>query len=111
MRLIDADGLIKRIEDNSYLISQRNNSVEKGMTLVGIKQCIDEEQSIDAEPVRHGKWLISEYEYFDCSECGESYYNGCDSHEEAERKLKNHDAYAYCPHCGAKMGNGGGSRE
>lgn len=67
--------------------------------------------TIDAEPVRHGRWLISEYEYFDCSICGEYYPNGCDSHEEAERKLKNHDAYAYCPHCGAKMENGGGEKE
>ena len=67
----------------------------------------------DTKPVRLGKWLIDEYEYYDCSLCGESYYNGCNSHQEAEERLKyrQYDVYAYCPHCGAKMENGGGEKE
>ena len=101
MRLIDADALIKRIEDNSYLISQRNNSVEKGMTLVGIKQCIDEEQFIDAEPVRHGEWILTKErniwdqftEVLKCSECGKF----------ASRGQGIEVRHRYCPNCGAKM--------
>ena len=56
-RLIDADELMKSIEDNSYLVSQKNNSIEKGMTLTGIKRCIDEQLTVDAEPVRREKWI------------------------------------------------------
>jgi hypothetical protein len=43
MRLIDADELFKQISKNSYLVAQKNNSVEKGMTITGIKQAIDEQ--------------------------------------------------------------------
>ncbi len=56
------------------------------------------------EPVVHGYWYFSEYEFFSCSVCGFSYYNGCNSTKEAEDRLKNKDdVYAYCPHCGARM--------
>lgn len=56
--------------------------------------------AVDAEPVRHGRWVEKEvYDgdvYYDCSACGESWVlldgnpadNGMD----------------YCPHCGARMG-------
>ena len=40
-RMIDADELMKSIEDNSYPVLQKNGSVEKGMTITGIKQCIE----------------------------------------------------------------------
>jgi hypothetical protein len=41
-RLIDDEAIFKAIESHSYLVAQRNNSVECGMTLNGIKQVIDE---------------------------------------------------------------------
>ena len=45
---------------------------------------IDAQPTIDAEPVRHGKWMGTV-----CTACGEStsFYYDCD----------------YCPHCGARM--------
>lgn len=58
--------------------------------------------AVDAEPVRHGRWVEKEvYDgdvYYDCSACGESWVlldgnpadNGMD----------------YCPHCGARMDGG-----
>lgn len=49
-------------------------------------------------------WTFSEYEYFDCSACGGSYFNGCESSKEARERLKNgNDLYKFCPHCGARM--------
>lgn len=42
-RLIDDEAIFKAIESHSYLVAQRNNSVECGMTLNGIKQVIDEQ--------------------------------------------------------------------
>ena len=53
--------------------------------------------------VKTGHWTISEYEYLDCSCCGESYYTGCDSMEEANMRLKKGFYFKYCPYCGAKM--------
>ena len=55
-----------------------------------------------------GHWVITDYEYYDCSVCGESYYNGCESRKEAEERLKMrpYDVYSFCPHCGAKMEEG-----
>ena len=57
----------------------------------------------DVVEVRHGYWYIVEYEYLNCSECGESYYTGADSTREARERLAEGEYYPYCPHCGAKM--------
>ena len=90
-RLIDADELMKSIEDNSYPVLQKNGSVEKGMTITGIKQCIEEQPTVDAEPVRHGEWNF-DYGNPICSLCGEEPY-----------RKSNRDMPKYCPNCGAKM--------
>lgn len=59
------------------------------------KKLVDDAPTIDAEPVRHGRWKAGNSEFgwaedIDCSECG-SMYNFF--------KKPN-----YCPNCGAKMG-------
>ena len=71
--------------------------------------CVEACSTVDAVEVKHGRWLIDEYEYYDCSVCGESYFNGCDSRKEAEERLRErpYDVYAYCPYCGAKMDGDG----
>ena len=53
-----------------------------------------------------GEWYISEYEYLTCSECGDSYYTGCDSTAEAKERLAEGKCPNYCPNCGAKMKGG-----
>ena len=50
-----------------------------------------------------GHWFISEYEYLNCSCCGESYYTGATSTKEARQMLASGQYYKYCPYCGAKM--------
>jgi len=60
----------------------------------------------DAPPAARGKWFFTEYEYFTCSECGESYPNSCESTAEAKEKLANGDVYLFCPHCGKIMDGG-----
>lgn len=67
---------------------------------------INDAPTCDVEPVRHGRWGISEYEYLDCSVCGRSYYTGCSSSLEAIRFLAEGRAYKGCPHCRAKMDGG-----
>ena len=53
------------------------------------------------EKVWRGKWKIIEYEFFTCSRCGDSYYNGAESHEQAESYLNSGYVYDFCPHCGS----------
>ena len=55
------------------------------------------------QEAKTGHWIINEYEYCTCSECGESYFNGCDTSSQAKEYLDNGLSYNYCPYCGAKM--------
>jgi len=73
-RLIDADALNMYERLKSYYGDAWRDAQEE----------IDNAPTIDAEPVRHGKW-IEEH----CSECGEYVYHG--------------DTRNYCPNCGARM--------
>lgn len=67
------------------------------------EKCINEAPAVDAEPVRHGKWLFSDYDYFTCSVCGGQYFTGADSTKDAKAMLENNAYYPYCPYCGARM--------
>lgn len=87
MRLIDADKLrtIRSIQSGDF------NSIET------IQKWIGDAPTVDAVPVRHGKWVHDGYDiphgvdWMHCSECG------------------NREPYVpaamtnYCPNCGAKM--------
>ena len=60
-----------------------------------IKHIIDAEPIIEAEPVRHGRWIDHEYKEFpigryECSVCG----------------AKHDMEWDYCPNCGARMDEG-----
>ena len=97
MRLIDADALKEMICNNVYPVRDYYffNSQDYGMFWTGgIEKAIDEAPTIDAEPIRHGKWIYEPKDAIEmmftkpkCSECG---------YESA-------DGLHYCPNCGAKM--------
>ena len=93
MRLIDADAMMKRLEEWNT-----NDSMDKA--LYNFTLCrINEQQTIEER--KTGKWLYAEkhvtyndgrraiYSSWGCSECGTYFDEGCFWH--------------YCPHCGAKM--------
>jgi len=87
-RLIDADALKEKVP-----------SVEDEYQYV--HKLIDEAPTVDAEPVRHGKWIEEDaYEYGEnvwrCSICGEPYVL-------MEEITPKQALYNYCPCCGAKM--------
>lgn len=106
MRLIDADALVKSFQESYYLLSSyydenyedENEVIES--ELISFVEAIlrtKDAPTIEAEPVRHGKWAHKYYptvwygpgeppEWI-CSECQDRAYN-------------THD---YCPNCGAKM--------
>ena len=82
-RLIDADKL-----KSDYDI--RNWEEPYGCSF----NVIDRQPTVDAEPVRRGKWIEvgSGFNYhFECSECG--WKDG----------YPFNDRHKYCPNCGAKM--------
>ena len=62
-----------------------------------LEELIDEAPTIDAEPVRHAKWIKADsqqyfrkhYPCFTCSECG--------YRKDSQKK------WNYCPNCGADM--------
>lgn len=60
--------------------------------------------AVDAEPVRHGRWIENEDTdvyagFWNCSECGHEIYSDMSLIEELQEQ-----GYAlYCQYCGAKM--------
>ena len=78
MRPIDADKLLIALPSPEMYVT---------------KKLIEEAPTIDAEPVRHGRWIKLDRDIAVCSECGR--------HENALLV----DSYPYC-HCGAKMDGG-----
>lgn len=89
-RLIDADALTDEVDKYIYRItggSKRKLKVGESAIIADIKAHIELSPTIDAEPVRHGKWTVTPI-YIKCSECGESFMLIPQN---------------YCPNCGARM--------
>ena len=84
MRLIDADALLSEVE-KAYSYEDKRGQL--GYTVSSIKKA----PTIEAEPVRHGRWCEPFGGYLPfCSECRK-----CPT---ASIKTP------YCPNCGARMG-------
>ena len=92
MRPIDADAL-KEIYTRNF---DYENCIYDGATVVSN---IDETPTVDAEPVRHGKWKQwDSYGFEDtykCMACGESFV--------LIEGTPITNGYKYCPYCGATM--------
>lgn len=97
MRLIDADALKHHVNEPSIY----------DINLPDVLSLIDDEQSVDAEPVRHGRWISVEnpnwpaYSHDKCSICG--WWNTKNAMCYDGSKKPGH-SLNYCPNCGAKMG-------
>lgn len=91
-RLIDANAL-KEVIDCGHL----RNPCEVCFSELDVVNLIDAQPTIDAEPIRHGKWIKADsqqyfrkhYPCFTCSECG--------YRKDSQKK------WNYCPQCGADM--------
>lgn len=101
MRLIDADEMAVQ-ESEAYLkVNTREDisPITQGINSVvhrKIQELIANTPTIEAEPVRHGRWESDEADVlFHCSACetqiSTSWDYDCD------------EMWNYCPHCGAKM--------
>lgn len=92
-RLIDADALKNSIDEHVYLVHHGFNETEYGCTQYGIHQIIDNAPTIEALPVRHGKWVgYAGTIGNECSMCGKWI-----------DVLQGTAEMNYCPNCGARM--------
>lgn len=91
-RLIDADALMELYEMGDEL---KNYEKVLSVPLPVIQQNIKDMPTIDAEPVKHGRWerLPDNEEWAYCSQC----------HCCWEWEIINNCNVRYCPNCGAKM--------
>lgn len=96
MRLIYADALKHSIAGNIPLMPT---------VRIAIEHIIDDMPTIEAEPVKHGRWIDGKVRHIkngelrnmrECSECGALYFV-YDEYNSKEDKPK------YCPNCGAIM--------
>ena len=96
MRLIDAENLAEVL--NRYLAQLRNSGISVGLRM-GINTCltfINNANTIEAEPVKHGRWETNSDrpDSLICSICKCGF------------DMWKHDQHNYCPNCGAKMYGG-----
>ena len=89
IRLIDANDLKMRIQSGVDLIFDRATESE-------FIYMIDSQPAIEAEPVRHGRWIPHGDDMWLCSNCKE---NIIFSMHESDRTEKQR----YCCRCGARM--------
>lgn len=90
MRLIDADKLIAKWKLVAKRYEGDSRYWETGYILKEIIKDVENEPTIDAEPVKHGQWEWDGYVYdmlWRCSECS------CLNENDSD----------YCPNCGAKI--------
>ena len=97
MRQIDADAF--KAEGRKLYTEAGWDLREVHYSQLDMECNIDIMPTIEAEPVRHGRWMETEYSAYDnsykCSACGEVW-------EFIEGTPKDNGAN-YCPNCGAKM--------
>lgn len=89
-RLIEADTLKDDILKSAVMIDDRG--IQTGYEIA--IELIKRQPTVDAEPIRHGKWIIDDEGYVRCSVCGQKNpYMNVDVCELTE----------YCGWCGARM--------
>ena len=89
LRMIDADKLINTINNLPWDYTKPSAEISKFIFLDTVREC----PTVDAEPVRRGKWIDVLGGYlFECSRCKAQV-----NKKQFKCNLK------YCPNCGVKM--------
>lgn len=105
-RMIDADKLIDDLSDlkrspwanTPYASDERKLGIREALDMIQSIVRVDS-QTVDAVPVRHGKWFIGTVPYFVCSECKNRTPLRWDERLGYVLDYRS----PYCPNCGAKM--------
>lgn len=92
MRLIDSDALLELYADTEQI-----NFAVYNVPVPIVRQNILDMPTIEAEPVRHGRWIHTDLaaHWHGKDECSE-----CTYHEKDRSDLSHLN---YCPNCGCKM--------
>ncbi len=101
MRLIDKDELLEKIEEISRYDDFDVLVVDWDDMII----CIDNAPTIEAEPIKHGKW-IKDGNTSRCSECGYAPISKIFFRGEKIWEISLIDKYHWCPYCGTKMAGG-----
>ena len=109
--LISREAAVKTLKEKacSYVVSMFATSSDCNLAREIATECANEVQNmdaVDAEPVRHGKWIERgdddmDEGFFACSVCRDE---RCFSEEVYKSEQAARFAH-YCPNCGAKMDN------
>lgn len=95
MRLIDADALKKHIDEVFCKPCSHKGAMCDACYMDDALYQIECAPSVDAAPVRHGRWAHHKGGYsdhYECTVCGEGIVLTA--------------RFRYCPNCGAKMDGG-----
>ena len=112
-RLIDADALVEKAYWHGEYPSVDDLFAE-GVDAVDVSD-IEEAPTVEAEPLRHGQWVIekrhtvSRNPYIDDNYFASATCSECDFCIHAETKSFGYpdlNTTNYCPNCGAKMDGG-----
>lgn len=95
MRLIDADQLVE-ILDDEY---RETDNIVKKLIIICNKQILSDAPTVDAEPIRHGRW--EEIKSGDWANATEYRCSECGKYRLAVNPVNYN--WNYCPNCGAKM--------
>ena len=91
------------MKNNPLAISGGDCSACRSEIYLSVIEAIDEAPAVDAEPVRHGEWILNPSNLYDdatwvCSVCGHEWVLIDGTPQENDMH--------YCPKCGAKMDGG-----
>lgn len=95
MRLIDADALRASVLEWENCYNGFSDTYDKARII----DAIDEQPTIEAEPVRCGKWVKDDIDKYKCSLCGKGNNYAYSWSIGKGDELQD----LYCPNCGAKM--------
>jgi len=92
VRTIDADLFKNNVKAWAENIRDFRSDNKCFFTEENVLKMIDDQPTLEVEPVKHGKWIYDFWCAFKCSECGAK-----------KDKYKGENLTPYCPMCGAKM--------
>lgn len=117
MWLIDADAEVKKLEKlceekNCEYLKYRYQAMCKGCSIYEEIEAFDSAEKVEAEPLRHGRWVETEPDEDDrkigiefsikCSRCHDE-NSHLDFNENHEITGKTFWKSRFCPNCGADM--------
>lgn len=97
MRLINVDALIERLKQYAHRYDD-DDEIPYSFIYDSFIYEVEQEQTVDAVPVRHGKWI-----YGNDFHCYTASCSVCGYQRRTDIKATGWNQWKYCPHCGAKM--------